>query len=168
MLAQDESRFCSESSRITSWSTKGIPVSYIGYKHPISLSCFGSLNLSNGQLICSFHDRGNSQTTIEHLQVVRDNYNKNIPLVFLMDNAPWHKTQKVIDFCNDNNISLLFFPPYSPEFNPIERVWSFIKGKIKKNFFSSAILFKEFVLNLLHNINFNYKKELSALCCSLI
>ncbi|MBL1243677.1 MAG: transposase, partial [Sulfurimonas sp.] len=29
------------------------------------------------------------------------------------------------EYDGENNINLLFLPPYSPEYNPIERVWGF-------------------------------------------
>lgn len=168
LFSQDESQFCSESNRITSWSKKGTKVVYSGYKYGTKLNCFGSINLRTGHLISSFHEKGNSDTTIEHLQKVRSKYDKNISLAFLMDNATWHKSQKVKDFCDENNISIFFIPPYSPEFNAIERVWSFLKSKVRQKYFFSANLFKEYIYNLLDNINSSDSDLLSNLCCSLI
>jgi transposase len=153
---------------VTSWSPKGSSVAYFGYKHGTSLNCFGSINLGNGELISSFHDKGNTESTIEHFKKVRKKYDKNIPLAFFIDNAPWHKTNKVKEYCKNNNITLLFLPPYSPEFNPIERVWSFLKGKVKQRFFQSAQEFKSFVLDLFENINTTDSDKLANLCCSLI
>ena len=85
-----------------------------------------------------------------------------------MDNATWHKTEEVKNFCENNNITLLFLPPYSPEFNPIERVWSFLKSKVKQRFFPKANEFREFVYQLLNDINSTSSKQLGHLCCSLI
>jgi len=166
-LAQDESRFVSESNRITSWSAKGTAVSYSGYRYGTSLNCFGSLNLANGNLITSFHDRGNSETTIEHLKIVRKSYG-DTPLAYLIDNAPWHKTKVVKEFCEINNITLLFLPPYSPEFNPIERVWGFLKSKVRQKFFKTADGFRVFIMNLLENINTTESDKLMRLCTSLV
>ena len=50
-LAQDESRFASESNHITSWSTKGTSISYSGYRYGTSLNCFGSFNLNDAHMI---------------------------------------------------------------------------------------------------------------------
>jgi transposase len=85
-----------------------------------------------------------------------------------MDNASWHKTEAVTNYINDNNITLLFLPPYSPEFNPIERVWSFIKSKIRQRFFKTADIFRKFVFNLFTNINKTDFEELAKQCVSLI
>ena len=86
----------------------------------------------------------------------------------MIDNAPWHKTKKVKDYCKENNITLLFLPPYSPEFNPIERVWSFAKSKVKNIFFPTAKKFTDYVLSLFQNINVTYPDTLRKLCTSLI
>jgi len=167
-LSQDESRFCSESNRVTSWSEKGEAVVYSGYRYGTALNCFGSIDLKNGHFIGSFHERGNSDATIEHFQKVRDSYEDNIPLAFIIDNATWHKTKKVKDFCVENNITLLFLPPYSPEYNPIERVWSFLKSKVRQRFFSTADSFIKFIYELVDDVNINSFEQLRHLCCSLI
>jgi transposase len=168
LLSQDESRFCSESNRVTSWSKKGKAVVYSGYRYGTALNCFGSINLKDGHFIASFHERGNAKATIEHFQKVREVYKSHIPLAFIMDNATWHKTFEVKDFCKKNNITLLFLPPYSPEYNPIERVWSFLKSKVRQRFFPKANDFREFVYQLLNEINSTSSKQLAHLCCSLI
>ena len=167
LLSQDESRFSSESNRITSWSIKGISVSYSGYRYGTSLNCFGSFNLNTGHLISSFHDTGNALTTIEHFEIVRKHYGDK-PIAYLIDNASWHKTKKVKEYCEENNITLLFLPPYSPEYNPIERVWGFLKSKVKNIYFSTAQKFIKFVTNLLQTINDTDKNKLLNLCSSLI
>ena len=167
-MSQDESRFCSESNRVTSWSEKGEAVVYSGYRHGTALNCFGSIDLKNGHFIGSFHERGNADATIEHFQKVRDSYEDNIPLAFIIDNATWHKTKKVKNFCVENNITLLFLPPYSPEYNPIERVWSFLKSKVRQRFFSTADSFIKFIYELVDDVNINSFEQLRHLCCSLI
>jgi transposase len=168
LLSQDESRFSSETNRVTSWSQSGTSVVYSGYRYGTSLNCFGSINLQNGHLISSFHDRGNSEATIEHFKKVRKKYKPDIPLAIFIDNASWHKTLTVKEYCDKNNITLLFLPPYSPEFNPIERVWSFLKGKIKQRFFLTSKQFKTFVFDLFENINITDQGKLASQCCSLI
>jgi len=47
-----------------------------------------------------------------------------------MDGAAWHKSRslKVPD-----NIKTIIQPPYSPEVNPVERFWQYIKHNILRN-----------------------------------
>ena len=124
--------------------------------------------MQNGNLISSFHDKGNAEATIEHFKKVRSSYDKNIPLAFFIDNASWHKTLKVQEYCENNNITLLFLPPYSPQFNPIERIWSFLKSKIRQRFFRTTKIFKDFVFDLFANINKTDYTKLASQCVSLI
>lgn len=48
-------------------------------------------------------------------------------IVLFVDNARIHHAKKVKKYCEQNNIKLIYLPPYSPELNPIEFVWKRIK-----------------------------------------
>lgn len=45
--------------------------------------------------------------------------------VLILDGAGWHKLGGVLRV--PDNISLLHLPPYSPELNPVENVWQFLR-----------------------------------------
>ncbi|ODA78133.1 hypothetical protein RJ55_06737 [Drechmeria coniospora] len=49
-----------------------------------------------------------------------------------MDNASWHNKETVEGLCAKAGVTLLFLPPYSPDFNPIEEFFSELKAYIKK------------------------------------
>ena len=44
-----------------------------------------------------------------------------------MDNLSAHKSQKVEEIINSCHAELRFLPPYSPDLNPIEKMWSKVK-----------------------------------------
>ena len=48
--------------------------------------------------------------------------------VVVMDNAPFHKRAAVIRLLEDEGHTVLWLPPYSPDFNPIEKVWAWMKS----------------------------------------
>ena len=50
----------------------------------------------------------------------------------IMDNLPAHHAKKVELFLQSHNISYLFIPPYSPEFNPIEEAFSKTKQSVRR------------------------------------
>ena len=52
--------------------------------------------------------------------------------VILIDNASIHRGDEVRDACREKGFVLLFVPPYSPWFNPIESCFSIIKRKYPK------------------------------------
>ena len=47
--------------------------------------------------------------------------------IVVMDNLSAHKSQKVKDIIKSCDAELRFLPPYSPDFNPIEKMWSKVK-----------------------------------------
>ena len=47
--------------------------------------------------------------------------------IAIMDNASIHHTQEITDLFRNAGILLLFLPPYSPDLNPIEETFSYIK-----------------------------------------
>jgi transposase len=53
--------------------------------------------------------------------------------VLVLDNAQIHHNQSLIELINAIGAQVLFLPPYSPDFNPIETAFSFIKGYLKRN-----------------------------------
>lgn len=52
--------------------------------------------------------------------------------VLIMDNLPAHCAKIVEDFLNERKALYVYLPPYSPELNPIEEVFSKIKHYIRK------------------------------------
>lgn len=66
--------------------------------------------------------------------------------VMLIDNAGIHKAERLII---PENIRLVFLPPYSPELNPIERFWQYIKKDIKGEIFSDLAKMKDYVADIL-------------------
>jgi transposase len=52
--------------------------------------------------------------------------------VVVMDNVSFHKSVKIRSAIESRGAKLIFSPPYSPEFNPIEEMWSKIKILLRK------------------------------------
>src|SRR3712207_17107 len=44
----------------------------------------------------------------------------------VLDRAGWHRARKLVV---PSNITLVWLPPYSPQLNPVERVWLFLREK---------------------------------------
>ena len=49
----------------------------------------------------------------------------------VMDNAAFHKSQKTKELIESAGCKVIFLPPYSPDFNPIEKFWANMKRWIK-------------------------------------
>ena len=52
--------------------------------------------------------------------------------VLVMDNASFHRTERIEQICAEASVKLLYLPPYSPDLNPIEKFFAELKAFIKK------------------------------------
>jgi hypothetical protein len=66
----------------------------------------------------------------EHLKEIAYHIPEGRHAVVIMDRAGWHLTQKIKI---PVNISILRLPPYSPELNPQENVWRYLKDTFLSN-----------------------------------
>jgi transposase len=56
----------------------------------------------------------------------------------IMDNASFHKSKDVRELIESVGCRLIYLPPYSPDLNPIEKFWAWLKDRIRE----TAHLFK--------------------------
>ena len=68
--------------------------------------------------------------------------------VVIIDNAGFHST---VNMNIPENIMLINIPPYSPELNPAEKIWWFMKGKFKNKVFDSLDKVKEWIYDAVNN-----------------
>lgn len=64
------------------------------------------------------------------------------PTVIILDNAAFHKRKDTQEMIKKAGHILLFLPPYSPDFNPIEKKWAQLKKMRRKIQCSIEQLFK--------------------------
>lgn len=52
--------------------------------------------------------------------------------IVVLDNLSSHKDKETIEYFESHGIQLLFLPAYSPDLNPIEKMWSKIKEILRE------------------------------------
>ena len=55
-------------------------------------------------------------------------------LSVMQDNAPPHKAARTMEELEERQITPILWPPYSPDLNPIEAVWNWMKNYIQFHF----------------------------------
>lgn len=50
----------------------------------------------------------------------------------VMDNAAFHRKKQLVIVARKYGHSIVFLPPYSPELNPIENFWAWLKNRLRK------------------------------------
>lgn len=73
------------------------------------------------------------EVNTEMMNLFLDNFRRAIPkqrTLLVMDQAGWHKSKglKIPE-----NVELVHLPPYSPELNPVERLWQWLRRNFMRN-----------------------------------
>ncbi|WP_189093950.1 IS630 family transposase, partial [Deinococcus ruber] len=97
------------------------------------LSTIGAIT-TTGQFLQQTHQAAIKGTTvIEFLTHVLRHVPGNVTVI--LDNASIHKTKALSAFVTgEPRLALVYLPPYSPELNPIELVWAYVKCHMLANF----------------------------------
>lgn len=116
------------------WGLKG--------KQPkiVTTSPFGRINLIGfvdpvkGRLLINKIEKGNSDCFIEQIKFIKNKFRIYKKITVYVDNAKWHKSEKVKDWLQENKrLKIMYLPKYAPEVNPIERHWWYLRKKKTKN-----------------------------------
>jgi transposase len=51
--------------------------------------------------------------------------------VIIMDNASFHNKKRLRNYARIYKVDIIFLPPYSPDYNPIEHVWANLKRYLR-------------------------------------
>ena len=112
--------------------------------------CFGSMNLTDGSLTTRLHEvparararNGRSKyglliaAFVRHLEDVARRYpaSEHRRVVMIVDNATWHKGPRIREaIARHPHLELYYLPPYSPQLNPVERLWKILRRRATHN-----------------------------------
>jgi hypothetical protein len=119
------------------------------------LNITGALNLETGHIFHKNYDRISGESFINFLKDLQKAYQNAPKIHVIVDRGPCHRSKEVKAYLRgeDVRIKLHYLPPYSPNLNPIERLWKIMHEYVSNNrHYAKA---KEFV-DAVHNF-FNKK-----------
>ncbi len=94
-----------------------------------NLNVLGFFNKNKSTLFASTsYDKVDTEVVIGHFNLFVDEISK--PTVAVVDNASIHTSKKFKEMIlkwEEKGLSIFYLPPYSPQLNPIEMVWKFMK-----------------------------------------
>ncbi len=75
----------------------------------------------------------NAEATMSFLRKLEGAYATKDRIHLFCDNARYYRNKAVTTYLETSRIRLHFLPPYSPNLNPIECLWKWMKGRIIYN-----------------------------------
>ena len=107
------------------------------------VNIFGAVCVYNQEIITRSYDTINQVSVCDFLKALRaKNPDLKERIYFILDNGPSNKALSVRELAKKLNIEIIFLPVYSPNLNPIERLWKFFKKKVLYNKYHEK--FKDF------------------------
>lgn len=104
------------------------------------LTAMGSYNFETGQITVSFHAKGNYQSFKKHLKKILYQYRHHSKIIMVLDNVRYHHAKLLKKWLKKHpKLELFYLPPYSPELNPIERAWWYMRKSITHNRFTNTL-----------------------------
>lgn len=122
---QDEARVGQQGTHAYIWAPIGSrPVMVRDNRHD-SAYIFGAICPSRGVGAAVITPSANTEMMNRHLEEISTQVAAGACAVLICDGAGWHQSSKNLQI--PANIRLLPLPPYSPELNPMEKVWDYLR-----------------------------------------
>lgn len=122
----DEAGFEGDPRPRAKWVKRGSRPTQGYFGGHVRQNVVGAVNPATGQLVSLIVPHCDTQV----FQLFLDTMAQEAPaspgrkVMLVLDNASWHKTKSL----QWRHIEPVYLPPYSPDFNPIERLWQHLKG----------------------------------------
>lgn len=145
------------------WFKKGVEFDVFTNTGRHRLNINGALCLDNMDIISRSCERVNGDSICNLLKAIRFKNPEEEKLYLILDNAPFNRSKKVRELAKELGIKLQYLPPYSPNLNPIERLWKFFKKKTLYNQYFNT--FEEFSKSCMDFFRYarKYRSELDTL-----
>ncbi len=112
----------------------------------------GAVDIRTLGLLTKTYKSITGESTVSFLQELERSYPKATCIHVVLDQGPYHKSQVVLDYLPRSRMKLHFLPTYSPNLNPIERLWRIMNHRVRNNrYFSTAQEFKRSIQEFFEN-----------------
>lgn len=132
---QDESRFGLMTQPGRRWARRG-ERPLIPYRMTREyLALFSSVCPQTGEISSLISPYMNTHAMSEHLKILSEEHPDTCNVVIL-DGAGWHRSNELEI---PDNVRLIRLPPYSPQLNPIEQIWLYLKSHFTRGAYFESL-----------------------------
>ena len=115
------------------WIKKGVRKEIPANSGRKRLNISGTIDIVEHKVVVQEDTTLNAETTIKFFKKVEEAYPEKLKVHMFVDNASYYRNKNVKKYLENSKIELHFLPPYSPNLNPIERLWKWMKERIVYN-----------------------------------
>lgn len=117
------------------------------------LNLSGAIDILSKKVIIREDESLNATATIDLLKMIEAAYPQAKKVHVFCDNAKYYRNKLVKEYLATAKIEMHFLPPYSPNLNPIERLWKFMNEHVLYNkYYEKFDGFKEAVFGFLTSL----------------
>lgn len=98
-----------------------------------------AIDYCNGNIVWQEDEEYTAETFLKFLKKVMEAYPSGT-VTMVLDNARIHHAKLLEPFLKENErLTLVFLPPYSPQLNIVEGLWKWLKADVVNNVFYSSV-----------------------------
>ncbi len=127
---QDEARIGQQGTLTRCWGLTGSRPTTVQQTEYEWVYLFGAVNPITGESSALLAPTVNTEYMNHHLRFISEQAGPEAQVILVLDRAGWH-VAKALEV--PANITLLYLPPYSPELNPVERLWAYLRSHYLSN-----------------------------------
>ena len=126
------------------WIKKGVDKPIATTASRTRVNIIGAIELNTMTVTSEFVETVNAGTISGFFAKLKEGYPQAEKLHIILDQSGYHRSHAVKEAALSHHIELHYLPPYSPNLNPIERLWKVMNEQVRNNVvFESAKAFRE-------------------------
>ena len=138
------------------WIRKGTDKPIATTASRTRMNLMGAIDLQTMNVICESYETINSDAMDKYFGTLRSAYTTAAKIHLIVDRGPYNTSLQTQESAKKHNIILHYLPAYSPNLNPIERVWKVMNEYVRNNRVFASV--KEFRNDILEFFNVTWPK----------
>jgi transposase len=126
----DEARFGQQGTLTRVWAPRGSRPTAVKQTRYEWVYLYAAVEPATGASVALQAPYANTGTMNVFLEMLSAEIGRREHAVLIMDQAGWHRAKKLVV---PANITILYLPPYSPELNPVENLWGYMRSHYLSN-----------------------------------
>jgi transposase len=117
------------------WVRKGVDKAVLTTASRTRVNIMGAIEIATGRVVAQELERVNGSTTVSFLGHLEEMYPKASKIHVILDQSGYNTSTEVKELSGrpGSRINVHHLPPYSPNLNPIERLWKVMNEEVRNN-----------------------------------